>query len=99
MTKDAVEDVIEYCRDKNRVCPMPQQWSKLWKMLPNRRRDDDGWQPPSPLILAAWHVTPNMMKMLRLVEHIQWAEKHGALESAATFLHKLNEEDWHHLGD
>ena len=68
-------------------------------MLPDRKRIGAGWEPPLPLILAAWHDTPAMSKMLRLTEHIEWAAQHGALDSVARFLHELREEDWFHIGD
>ena len=58
-----------------------------------------GWQPPLPLILAAWHDTPMMLKMLRLAEHIEWAAQHGALVLVASFLRGLREEDWFHVGE
>ena len=58
------------------------------------------WMEPSlPLIFAAWHDAPAMAKMLRLAEHIEWADKQGALEVAAGFLRSLREEDWYHLGE
>lgn len=78
---------------------MPDRWNALWKLLPNRRRAGGGWEPPLPLILAAWHGTPGMLKMLRLAEHIEWAAEYGALESVALFLRGLREEDWFHLGE
>jgi hypothetical protein len=53
----------------------------------------------SPLILAAWHETPAMPKMLRLAEHIEWAERHGVLGPASRFLRELQEEEWFHIGD
>ncbi len=96
---ESVESVVAYCRENNRVCPLPQQWNGLWEMLPNRTQVGAGWQPPLPLILAAWHDTPAMLKMLRLAEHIEWAAQHGALESAAQFLRELREEDWFHIGE
>jgi hypothetical protein len=40
-----------------------------------------------------------MLKMLRLAEHIEWAADHGALDSAATFLRGLREDEWFHLSD
>jgi hypothetical protein len=67
-------------------------------MLPNRKQVGAGWQPPLPLILAAWDETPALSKMVRLVEHIEWAEKHNALSAIAKFLHSLREEDWFHVG-
>ena len=96
---ESAESLIAYCRENSRVCPMPQRWNALWELLPNRTRVGGGWQPPLPLILAAWDHTPGMLKMLRLAEHIEWADKHGTLESVARFLRGLSEEDWFHLGD
>lgn len=96
---DTVESLVAYCREDNRVCPLPTQWNRLWEMLPDRKRIGTGWEPPLPLILAAWHDTPAMSKMLRLTEHIEWAAQHGALDSVARFLHELREEDWFHIGD
>lgn len=40
-----------------------------------------------------------MLKMLRLSEHIEWAENHGELAPIAAFLRGLREEDWLHLGE
>jgi hypothetical protein len=34
-----------------------------------------------------------------LTEHIEWAAKHGALESIGNFLREMREEDWFHIGD
>jgi hypothetical protein len=51
------------------------------------------------LILAAWNGTPAMLKMLRVAEHIEWAEKHGALNEISLFLYGLKEDDWHHVGE
>jgi hypothetical protein len=39
------------------------------------------------------------MKMIRLREHLEWAEKHGELDSVDKFLRALPETDWHHLGE
>ena len=96
---ESVESLVGYCRENRRVCPLPQQWKRLWEMLPNRTRIGAGWQPPLPLILAVWHETPAMLKMFRLTEHIEWAAQHGALETVASFLRELREENWFHIGD
>lgn len=96
---ESAESLIAYCRENSRVCPMPQRWNALWESLPDRKRVGGGWEPALPLILAAWHDTPGMLKMLRLAEHIEWAAEHGALESVAIFLRGLREDEWFHLGD
>ena len=94
-----VESLVAYCRENNRICPLPSHWNRLWELLPNRTRVGSGWQPPAPLILAAWHDTPTISKMLRMAEHIEWAAQHGTLESVASFLRNLREEDWYHVGE
>lgn len=96
---ESVESLIAYCRENSRACPMPERWNALWELLPDRKRVGGGWEPPAPLILAAWHDTPGMLKMIRLAEHIDWAVEHGALEPVAAFLHGLREDEWFHLGD
>jgi hypothetical protein len=96
---DDAQRLIAYCREHQRVCPMPQRWHTLWELLPEQNQVGAGWQPPAPLILAAWHYSSNLEKMLRLAEHIQWAEKHGSLPAVAAFLRNLAETDWHHLSD
>ena len=93
------DDLLRYCGENGRVCPMPPQWKALWEMLPNRRRAGGGWELALPLILAAWHDTPALVKMLRLREHIDWAEKHGVLEEVDRFLRSLPEIEWAHIGD
>ena len=68
-------------------------------MLPNKKRKGAGWEPALPLILGAWWDTPAISKIMRLREHIEWAETQGCLEEVATFLRKLPEDQWHHTGD
>ncbi|MDD2919326.1 hypothetical protein [Rhodoferax sp.] len=96
---ESTASLTAYCRENSRVCPMPQRWSALWELLPNRSRVGSGWQPPLPLILGAWYDTPALLKMLRLAEHIKWAAEHGELEAVAVFLRGLTEDEWFHLGD
>ncbi len=78
---------------------MPSKWNDLWEMLPNRSRVGGGWEPALPLILAAWYDTPVMLKVLRLREHLEWAEQHGSLDAVDKFLRDLPEMEWHHLSD
>lgn len=78
---------------------MPSQWQALWEILPNRRRAGGGWEPSLPLILAAWHDTPALVKMVRLKEHIDWAERKGVLHEVDQFLRSLPESEWAHVGE
>jgi hypothetical protein len=66
-------------------------------MLPNKRRVGSAWQPALPLILSAWHETSALLKIMRLEEHIDWADQHGALDVINDFLRSLPESDWAHF--
>jgi hypothetical protein len=94
-----LQDLLNYVRENRRVCPVPQRWNELWEMLPDRKRVGNGWEPPLPLSLAAWWDTPAMLKMLRLEEHIRYADAHGMLPKVDLYLRGLQEEGWAHLGD
>lgn len=99
MQNDTLKSLIAYCQEHNCICPQPQEWNELWEMLPARERKGDGWEPALPLILAAWHDTPAMLKMLRLQEHIRWADEHGVLQEISIFIRGLSESNWFHIGD
>jgi hypothetical protein len=90
LRKLTLEDVIREVDVNEQVCPMPQQWHKLWTMLPKRGRIE----PPKPLILAAWHEAPASLKKDRFIGHITWAAKEGCLENVYDYLTGLKVEEW-----
>ena len=94
-----LDDLLVYVAKDGRVCPMPMRWQEFYEMLPNRRRVGGGWEPELPLILAAWHDTPALSKILRLREHLEWAAANGVLAEADAFLRGLPESDWSHVGE
>ena len=98
MTSD-LDELLSSCRAADRICPMPQRWNQLYKLLPERRRDGVGWQPPLPLILAAWWETTDSEKQSRFEQHLRWAADHGALPEVIAYLHSLPETEWHHVGE
>jgi hypothetical protein len=49
----------------------------------------------NPLILAGWHASTDAEKRNRLIEHVEFSEKHGFLEETNSFLRSLSDEDWH----
>jgi hypothetical protein len=94
-----LEQILAIARQANRVCPLPQEWNRLYELLPEKRRVKNSWEPAPPLILAAWSDTPAMSKILRLQEHIEWAASHGSLDVIGKFLAALPEDQWLHLED
>ena len=85
--------LLDFVRSEGRVCPMPLEWNELWEMLPDKKRIGAGWEPAIPLILAAWD-SPEMLKALRLEDHIRYAAAHGILNQVDQFLRSLHPEQW-----
>jgi hypothetical protein len=96
---DRYAKLLEYVEANGRVCPQPMAWSRLWEMLPERRRVGGGWEPGLPLILAAWWDTPGLAKHLRFLEHLEWAYEHGCLAAVDAHVRALPESEWYHFGD
>ena len=94
-----VEDVMVEARRNNRVCPMPQQWSELYQMLPGKKLRSNVWTPTEPLLGAAWTATPSLAKRMCFREHVEWAASHDFLEDLHTFITALPEQQWYHMGD
>jgi hypothetical protein len=99
--KSALDSLLEYCADLDRVCPQPMRWMELWEMLPDRQRSGigGGWEPPTPLVLSGWWYSINSEKMVRFRQHIEWAESHGCLAQVDAFIRGLSKEEWHYIGE
>ena len=94
-----LDELLTLCVLNGRVSPMPQQWTDLWEMLPNKARHGGGWEPPLPLILGGWWETSDSDKRNRLELHVRWAAEHRVLDRVGEFLRSLPENQWHHIGD
>lgn len=95
MNNTQLQDLLQYVKDEGRICPEPGKWHELWEMLPERHRVGSGWKPPLPLILAAWDHTTGLEKILRLMQHIEYAAEKGVLGQVDQFLRNLHPEEWH----
>ncbi|OWY70603.1 hypothetical protein B7486_13370 [cyanobacterium TDX16] len=91
---ERVQDLIKQCGSKG-VCPQPDKWAELHRLL-CEKADRIGVREPSlPLILGAWHFTGILQKQFRLHEHISWADEHGVLDEAERFLMGLSDDEWY----
>jgi len=94
------DNLWEFCTVNNRLVPMPPQWDEVYRMLKNtRQKPSGGWEPPLPLILAAWHHSMPIEKQLRFKEHLRWAQAQGQLDEIVVFLRTLPESQWCHFGE
>jgi len=95
---NSLELLIDYCIDRDRICPEPNRWYELHQMLLQHRREDSP-ELYLPLILGGWWDTSILDKCMRLQHHLKWAESQGCLSQADAFLRGLPEDEWHHLGE
>jgi len=91
---DTINNLFQYCKENDRICPMPIFWNELYNKLKNKKYKE----PAVPLILAAWY-EPALLKQLRFFEHLEWAKKQGQLEEISDYVKNLKEENWYHLGE
>lgn len=66
-------------KDNQYFCPLPAKWNEVYESLLQVWRKaalPESEKPPIPLILAAWHETTGMQKLLRWKETVEWAKKH-----------------------
>jgi hypothetical protein len=88
--------IVDEISKNKRVCPLPDSWNELYELLPEKSSNGDDRNPGLPLIRGAWGISSNSEKRYRLIEHIQWAKDHNALNEVYDFLISLPEEKWFH---
>lgn len=100
MPAESFESLWSYCTAEKCLVPQPTLWSELYsKLRHTRQKPSGGWEPPLPLILAAWHHSMPIEKQLRFKEHLEWAAQQGQLDEIGTFLRSFTEEQWCHFGE
>ncbi|HEY1229626.1 MAG TPA: hypothetical protein VGF26_20145, partial [Ramlibacter sp.] len=91
-----VDDVMAICRTRDRVCPLPAVWQKLYLCLPVERRGTAVFRAPFPIERRRWNVVADLLKQQRLCEQFIWADEHGGLFGIQKFLVEMGESEWHH---
>src|SRR5690349_17205781 len=76
------------------VYPLRPQCNALEELLPGKVRLGHGWEPPLPLILAAWYETSTAEKRTSQREHIEYADAHDALHTVDKLLRGLKTDEW-----
>jgi hypothetical protein len=99
-TFDSLDALWEFCTANNRLVPKPPQWTQLYGILKNTHQNlSGGWEPPLPLVLAAWHHSKPLEKQLRFKEQLRWAVAQNQLPEMNAFLRSLPETHWCHFGE
>ena len=94
-----LESAMLVARRNNRVCPRPERWNELSRLLPPRKTLRGSQQPPAAITGPAWHATPALTKRLCFREQIEWAESQGVLEDIVAFMQTMSEQEWLHMGE
>jgi hypothetical protein len=92
---ESFDSLWGYCTSDDRV--IPRDWNQLWQLLKvKQQKPSGGWEPPLPLILAAWDNTTLTEKQSRFKEHVQWAADHHQIDEIGSYLRSLPEDQWYH---
>jgi hypothetical protein len=94
--KIELETLVRESFVNGRVCLIPKKWNELYKLITSKTKAND---LPLPLIMNAWWDATNVMKELRLKEHLEYAYDNNVFEEVKLFLSNLDEKEWHHLDD
>ena len=84
---------LDSIRSDNRSCPTGVHWEIFRKLLVRSAKTDARYKLPNPLILGD-DITSYADKHRRLSEQLDWAEAHGCLDEALTFLARLPLDAW-----
>ena len=84
--------IKNFMNNNNYFCLMPIMWMEMFKMI--EEWNDEKEKISIPLILAAWHHTTGLMKLIRFNEHLDFAFKKGKIRTIDEYLNKLKDDDW-----
>jgi len=92
---EAKERLITHIRSEGRICPNPQNWIAISKII----GINIPGIPLTPLILAGWNFSSDMEKQLRFFDQVEYAftlsdEKINAFTDA---VYALQDNDWHRI--
>ena len=75
-----MDDLIEYVRSEDRVCPVPYKWNVVNKIMGKVVDKTLSLKFPSPFILAAWGAKSDREKRARLIEQITFSHQVGKFD-------------------
>jgi hypothetical protein len=79
--------LLDYCGMEGRICPAPEAWHRMWKLLQTRVTDRKLPQPPAP-------DEPRNSLKWALVDHLLWADQLGMFGEVDLYLRGLGPDQW-----
>jgi len=79
--------LLDYCGMEGRICPSPEAWHRMWKLLQARATDRKPLQPPAP-------DEPRNSLKWALVDHLLWADQLGMFGEIDQYLRGLAPGQW-----
>ena len=88
-------EALAEIRKDNRISPLPTRWLEFYRLL--QEEGDGAPLPAEPLTGSAWASTPPLAKRMCFREQVEWADAHGCLAAAVSFLRSLPDADWNYV--
>jgi len=93
-----LDDLMTEARRNNRVCPLPERWTELYRLMSVQAMGGKAKLPAPPLTGAAWDSTPSLAKRMCFRDHLEWATANSCAAEVYEFMKALGERDWHYMG-
>jgi len=94
--KNTLEELIKYCVDKNRVCPMPIKWVQISEIISVKPGYPGNHVSLSPLILGGWD-SSNEKKRDKLKTQIEYvAQDPEIYQELEKFILNLKDDEWYY---
>jgi hypothetical protein len=94
-----LDEVLLEARRNNRICPQPAKWEQLYQMLAVKPQQGSGRKLNPPPVGTAWLETPPLAKRMFFRDHVEWAAAHECVGDVFSFLRRLPEQHWYHMGE
>ena len=88
-----IEEFLDKLKQKGYSSPAGVHWSRLHKVILKYADNPSNEKLSNPLILGG-AIASHAAKHERLNEQLKWAEKHGCLNEALTYLGTLSDNKW-----
>ena len=79
--------LLDYCGTEGRICPSPEAWHQMWKLLDARSTDRKPSHPPDP-------DEPRNSLKWALVDHLLWADQLSMFDEVDQYLRALVADQW-----
>ena len=89
--KRTAESVFAWLDRNEYLYPQEGPWHEIYKIL---KAKESKTPPPTPILLAGWHIASEQQKRDRFIEYIEWADENHIIEEIEKLLLSFPSSEW-----